>query len=101
MGIGILENIESEVTTAVKNLSEKCPICSDIIKYLATQENKGAYLGDLAKEIGFAEDSEKYIDAINYLEVQNILYDLSDFVGLTDFGSGIEKILTYLEETRN
>lgn len=100
MGIGILENIEPEVTSAVTNLSVKCPLCKDTIKYLATRENGIASSRDLANELDSNKDSENYINLVYYLEGQNIVYTTSDSVGLSTFGQSIEKILTYLEERR-
>ena len=88
-----LRDVLSELNDAVTYLSEQCPVCSEVVKYLATQENEAAYLGRMAKDLELEEDSKIYSDAIKHLTEQEGLYDADGFVGLTKFGSSVEKLL--------
>ena len=88
-----LRDVKFDLDAAVRGLSEQCPVCSEIVKYLATQEHEAAYLGSMAKALNRAEESKEYVHALEHLTEQDVLYDADGFVGLTKFGSSVEKFL--------
>ncbi len=88
-----LKDVKPDLDDAVMYFSNQCPVCHEIVKYLATQEHGAAYLDNMSEDLKLVEDSKAYTDAINYLVEQEVLYDADGFVGLTAFGNSVEKLL--------
>ncbi len=102
MSLNDVKDILSGSTNPLKKLSEKCPICYAIVKYIAIQQNEIAITEDMLNALKKQEgsimgnaaivstnDLEPYVKA---LKEENIVDTPPNSVSLTSLGLGIYNI---------